>query len=131
MKKILSFSSVFVSVLFFAQNVFAQCTLNGEAVPCDQMPVWPFALMALFFIFMMVLLAFWVWMIVDVAKYEKENTVAWVLVVVLAQVVGAIIYYFVRRRKRIKKNKISSVLQNEGNDKGKLQDKERVEENKK
>jgi len=108
MKKIFAFAAPSMSMLFFAQRVFAECTLNGEVIPCDQMPKWPFTLMIVFFVFMMLMLAFWVWMIIDVAKYEKENTVVWILVVVLAQVVGAIIYYFVRHRKRIKEQKIKA-----------------------
>ncbi len=108
MKKIFAFAAPSMSMLFFAQRVFAECTLNGEVIPCDQMPKWPFVLMIVFFVFMMFMLAFWVWMIVDVAKYEKENTVVWILVVILAQAIGAVIYFFVRRRKRIKESKIKT-----------------------
>lgn len=44
--------------------------------------------------------AFWVWMIVDVAKRDFRNDtekIVWILVVVLAQLVGALIYYLVIR----------------------------------
>ena len=49
---------------------------------------------------------FWVWMIIDVVKNEPENgndKVMWVLVVVLAGVIGAAVYYFVRRPERMNK----------------------------
>ncbi|MGB3340539.1 MAG: PLDc N-terminal domain-containing protein [bacterium] len=49
---------------------------------------------------------FWVWMIIDVAKNEPENgndKVMWILVVVLAGVIGAAVYYFVRRPERMSK----------------------------
>jgi len=47
--------------------------------------------------------AFWIWMIVDCAKKEKdeENTkLVWILVILFAHVIGAAIYYFVRRPQR-------------------------------
>ena len=47
--------------------------------------------------------AFWIWMIVDCAKKEKdeENTkLVWILVILFAHVIGAAIYYFVRRPHR-------------------------------
>ncbi|MGB3479614.1 MAG: PLDc N-terminal domain-containing protein [bacterium] len=49
---------------------------------------------------------FWIWMIIDVATKEPENSndkIVWILVVVLAGVIGAAVYYFVRRPERIKK----------------------------
>ncbi len=43
--------------------------------------------------------AFWIWMIVDCAKYETEgNTkIVWLLVILLAGVVGAPLYFFIRK----------------------------------
>lgn len=49
---------------------------------------------------------FWVWMIIDVAKNEPENgndKIMWILIVVLAGVIGAAVYYFVRRPERMEK----------------------------
>jgi len=49
---------------------------------------------------------FWIWMIIDVATKEPENgndKIVWILVVILAGVIGAAVYYFVRRPERIKK----------------------------
>jgi hypothetical protein len=64
----------------------------------------PVVLIVLFFLFVFVIAilgtAFWIWMIVDVArrKFKNENErIAWILVVVLAQLIGAVIYYFVVR----------------------------------
>jgi len=56
------------------------------------------AIWFIFFALMILLFIFWIFMIVDVAKrkFKNENDrIAWILVVVLAQVIGAIIYYFV------------------------------------
>jgi len=46
-------------------------------------------------------LIFWIFMIVDAAKrdFKKENDkVLWILVVVLAGIIGAAIYYFVIKK---------------------------------
>ena len=47
-------------------------------------------------------LAFWVWMIVDCAQYETEGStkIAWLLVILLAGVIGAPLYFFIRRLPR-------------------------------
>lgn len=49
---------------------------------------------------------FWIWMIVDCATNEPaedKDRVMWILVVVLAGLIGGAIYYFVRRPERVKK----------------------------
>ena len=49
-------------------------------------------------------LVFWIWMIVDCATNEPSegnDKVVWILIIVLTQIIGALIYYFVRRPKRI------------------------------
>lgn len=115
-----SLTALFATFALFTlqvANVFAAtCTLNGEVIPCDQMPVWPFYLMIGFFVFMMIASVFWIWMIVDVVKYEDEKEkMMWVLIVILAQVIGAAVYYFMRRRPRKRR---------ESHDKDVLQNKE-------
>jgi len=47
--------------------------------------------------------AFWIWMLVDCLKYESSegnDKVIWVLVIVLTNWIGALIYFFVRRGER-------------------------------
>ena len=47
---------------------------------------------------------FWVWMVIDCATQETpegNDKVVWILIIVLMNWLGALIYYFVRRRKRI------------------------------
>jgi len=49
--------------------------------------------------------AFWIWMIIDVATNEPSegnDKIVWLLVVILTQLIGALIYYFVRRPERIR-----------------------------
>jgi hypothetical protein len=48
------------------------------------------------------LVAFWVWMLIDVLMKcpDRDNTkLIWILVIVLAGWIGALIYYFVQRPK--------------------------------
>lgn len=45
---------------------------------------------------------FWIMMIVHAASHPIENKAVWVLIIVLANWVGAIIYYFVVKRKFVK-----------------------------
>lgn len=59
----------------------------------------PFIILLVLFIVAIAVFAlvFWIWMIIDCAKrdFKKDNDkVIWILVIVLLQVLGAIIYYF-------------------------------------
>jgi hypothetical protein len=48
---------------------------------------------------------FWIWMIIDCATNEPSEgneKIIWILVIVLVGVIGAIVYYFVRRPERIR-----------------------------
>ena len=46
--------------------------------------------------------AFWIWMILDCAKHETEGStkIVWLLIIVLAGVVGAPLYFFIRKTPR-------------------------------
>ena len=49
-------------------------------------------------------IVFWVWMIIDCAVNEpggSRDKIVWILVILLAHWVGALVYYFVRRPQRI------------------------------
>ena len=49
-------------------------------------------------------LAFWIWMLVDCATHEPGNSndkIVWILVIVLAGFIGAVVYYFARRPTRL------------------------------
>jgi uncharacterized BrkB/YihY/UPF0761 family membrane protein len=65
-----------------------------------------FGLFFLVWLFLMIagilLTIFWIFMIVDVAKrkFKNENDrIVWILVVVLANWIGAVVYYFVVKNK--------------------------------
>lgn len=64
-----------------------------------------FVFMAIFWVFWMTLvvgsMVFWISMLVDVAKRDfpkSEDKTVWILVVALAGVIGALIYYFAVKR---------------------------------
>ena len=47
-------------------------------------------------------LAFWVWMLVDCANEEKEcaNKIAWLLIILFVGIIGAPLYYLLRKLPR-------------------------------
>ncbi|MFB3897297.1 MAG: PLDc N-terminal domain-containing protein [bacterium] len=70
--------------------------------------IFPGIFMILFFLIFGVIVllgtAFWIWMLIDCITKETDegnNRLIWVLVIVLIHLLGAIIYYFVRKQKRI------------------------------
>ena len=44
------------------------------------------------------LIAFWIWMLVDCIQRDFKDKVLWILIILLTQTLGAIIYYFVVKR---------------------------------
>lgn len=64
--------------------------------------------LAIAMIFVLVFI-FWIFMIIDCAKRKfKDDTekVVWILIIVLAGIIGAILYYFVVKAKGKKKQKL-------------------------
>jgi hypothetical protein len=50
---------------------------------------------------------FWIWMLVDCATKEPSEgneKIIWIIVILLAHLLGALIYYLVRRPKRIEQH---------------------------
>jgi hypothetical protein len=48
---------------------------------------------------------FWIWMIIDCATNEpsiNNDRLMWLLIIIFVHLVGALIYYFVRRPERIR-----------------------------
>ncbi|GCF09859.1 PLD nuclease N-terminal domain-containing protein [Dictyobacter arantiisoli] len=46
---------------------------------------------------------FWIWMLIDCIKNEPSDSndkIVWIIIIVFTHVIGAIIYYFMRRRPR-------------------------------
>ena len=62
----------------------------------------------LFIVALVVLLllctAFWIWMIIDCATHEPDagnNKVAWILIIIFAHFIGALLYFLIRRPQRM------------------------------
>ena len=49
---------------------------------------------------------FWIWMLIDCAIHEPSDTdkIVWILIIIFASLIGAIIYFFVRRPQRIREH---------------------------
>ncbi len=59
-------------------------------------------LILVFIALFVLMLVFWIMMLVDAVqrKYKEENDkIVWILIIVLVGVIGAIIYYFVVKKK--------------------------------
>jgi hypothetical protein len=75
-----------------------------RAFPFEAIPM--FLLPCGAFIIAMGFLALWIWMLVDCAVNEPSegnDKVVWILIIVLTNWIGALIYLFVRRPERIRK----------------------------
>ncbi|MBI3415040.1 MAG: PLDc_N domain-containing protein [Verrucomicrobia bacterium] len=47
---------------------------------------------------------FWIWMLVDCATKESNQSndkIVWILIIVFTHFIGALIYFFVRRSRRV------------------------------
>ncbi|MBI5306149.1 hypothetical protein HZB04_00975 [Candidatus Wolfebacteria bacterium] len=64
------FISLF-TLLAGAQSAFAQCTLNGQEIPCSEMPKWLWAIPVVFGAIGIFGFIFWLWMLIDAIKNEK------------------------------------------------------------
>lgn len=65
----------------------------------------PFTMFFLFFGIGILGTLFWLWMLIDCAMKEPSegnDKLIWVIVIVFTNLLGALIYFFVRRPKRIK-----------------------------
>jgi len=103
LKKELLLALFTLLLLVLSQTAFAECTINGKEVPCDQFWSEVGWIFIGFFIFLGLGFAFWIWMMVDCARKDFKDKALWILILLLANLVGAIIYYFVIKRKDKKK----------------------------
>ena len=67
------------------------------------MMVFPFLFALAFFVFALCAFAFWIWMLVDCLTKERpegNDKIVWVLVIIFTNIIGALIYFLVRRPER-------------------------------
>ena len=95
--------TVFLSFFFllagFATKALAVCTYNDQVIPCDEMPMWVWFLFIFMGVFLLAGFIFWVIMLVDVVKNEQDKGL-WIILLFVLGLLGAIIYYFARKRGR-------------------------------
>jgi hypothetical protein len=51
---------------------------------------------------------FWIWMLIDVLNRSFNNKITWVLIIIFLGILGAILYFFIVRRKLKKKKELKS-----------------------
>ena len=83
-----------------------KCTVNGQEVDCAELSnkikglggwiIGGFFVVVAFGIWATV---FWIMMIVHAAKHDIEDRAMWIILMVFTGIVGALIYYFVVKRK--------------------------------
>ncbi len=108
-KKSAMFSSLVLGLVSVTNQVAlaaAKCTVNGQEVDCAELGnkikgflgwgIGGFLLIAALGIWATV---FWIMMIVHAAKHDVENKAMWIILMVFTGIVGALIYYFVVKRK--------------------------------
>ena len=47
---------------------------------------------------------FWIWMLIDCALHERNGTdkIIWILIILFTHLIGALIYFFVRKQARVR-----------------------------
>jgi len=103
------FSSLTLGLLAVANQVAfaaAKCTVNGKEVDCAELGNqvkgflgWGIGIFILFAALGIWATVFWIMMIVHAAKHNVENKAMWIILMVFTGIVGALIYYFVVKRK--------------------------------
>ena len=53
-----------------------------------------------FFLFFLALFSFWLWMLIDCARSDDQKRVKWILLLVFLNIIGAVFYFFLVKRKR-------------------------------
>jgi len=102
-------SSLTLGLLAVANQVAfaaAKCTVNGREVDCAELGNqvkgflgWGIGIFLLFAALGIWATVFWIMMIVHAAKHNVENKAMWIILIVFTGIVGALIYYFVVKRK--------------------------------
>jgi hypothetical protein len=87
------------------------CYVNGDPVPCDSGFFGMFwAVFIVIFIIAVVFFIFWLWMLIDCIKRDFKDKVLWILLLLLVSGIGAILYYFLVKRKDVRDDARSEPL---------------------
>jgi hypothetical protein len=109
MKKIISvLTAILFPVISFAQN-YNYRMMDGYNYAWGSASHSGFGVGFLFLIpliwvaFMIAVFTFWIMMLIDAIKHTPEKTkLIWVLVIIFTHIIGALVYYFVEKKPRMK-----------------------------
>src|SRR5688572_8947761 len=76
----------------------AVCEINGEEVPCPELSGALVAIPILFMLIGLVGFVFWVMMLVHAVKNPIKDKAVWIIVILLFNLMGAVVYYFAVKR---------------------------------
>lgn len=60
------------------------------------------------FISLIILFAFWLWMLLDCVKRDFDDKLVWIIIIALLGILGANIYYFAKRKKLKKESTLEN-----------------------
>jgi len=89
--------------LFLASSKFAlaaTCRVNGEEVPCPDVPGWLVIIPILGVLIGLALVAFWLWMLIDAIQNQEKEKGMWIALIIFLSGPAALVYYFTQKRKR-------------------------------
>ena len=93
MKKLKLLFASSALLLISAKNVLAQSAVgNVEEIP--SMTETTNSIMVVFGLVIIAYAFFWIWMLVDAIKKQKDNKLMWVLLIIILPFLGSLIYFF-------------------------------------
>jgi len=100
MKNKLILGGTILANFFVAQFALAAavCRVNGKEVPCGEFPWWIFIVV---FVVGILAFIFWLRMLIHAAKSTDPSKVAWIILIVFTNLLGAIIYYFAAKKSAV------------------------------
>lgn len=113
MLKIITKAAIFSSVTLWLWSIGTQlalaqtkCFKSGIEVPCEELVksikgffAWGIGGFLAIFTFIILSTIFWIMMIVHATRHQITNKGIWIVIIVLTGILGAIIYYFIIKRK--------------------------------
>lgn len=93
-----------LAALALAIGLYYRLAVSMVVGPVEAATLFLFVLYGGMCIFGALFFAFWIWMIVDCAQNEppSNDKIVWMMIVILLNWIGAIVYFFSRRRDRTK-----------------------------
>ncbi len=100
------FILIFLFLLIGPLSVLAECTLNGEVIPCGEVGNMIGLFFASFSMLILVIIllcslsfVFWIWMLIDCLNnnnnlHGEHDKLVWIILMVFTGALGSILYFF-------------------------------------